>query len=97
MKFLVQGPFWPPLSTGDGRIGPTGFQEHFHTVCLGRIWGAAESRSEITSSIVISTNGGEVELKGNNEERYKSNCIDDNEDVDDDEEDDDDDDEDDDN
>ena len=36
MKFLVQGPFWPPLSTGDGRNGPTGFQKHFHTVCLGR-------------------------------------------------------------
>ena len=35
MKFLVQGPFWPPLSTGDGRNGPTGFQKHFHTVCLG--------------------------------------------------------------
>ena len=26
MKFLVQGPFWPPLSPGDGRNGPTGFQ-----------------------------------------------------------------------
>ena len=36
MKFLVQGPFWPPLSPGDGRNGPTVFQKHFHTVCLGR-------------------------------------------------------------
>ena len=38
MKFLVQGPFWPPLSTGDGRNGPTGFQNtSTQCVWVGRI------------------------------------------------------------
>ena len=33
LNFLVQGPFWPPLSPWDGRDGPTGIQNS-STQCI---------------------------------------------------------------
>ena len=44
LKFLAQGPFWPSLSPGDSRDGPTGIQNtstqyiwlvRIHIMCLG--------------------------------------------------------------